>query len=261
MLNNQVVVITGASSGIGLETAKLVAKFHGIPVLTARSEERLRMAAALIRTETGVEAGVFPLDVTSEQQVNQTVAEIVEHYGRINVWINNAGFGYFSSIDHLPLESYMEMMDVNFFGVVRCTKAVIPFMRRQNGGHIINVASVAGKMGTAKATAYSPTKFAVVGFGESLRQELAGTGIHISTFCPGPVETPFFDKADPDGRYKERVRFFMLPPRKVARELIHMINKKPAERIMPSLARAGVLLAAMFPSTFHKLLGKQINRK
>ncbi|MBO8170398.1 MAG: SDR family oxidoreductase [Bacillaceae bacterium] len=266
MLDNKIVVITGASSGIGRETAKLVAASGGIPVLTARSQDRLNELAVEIKAnqyeqQTIVEPPVYRMDVSRTDEVNTVMSKIADRFGRIDVLVNNAGFGVFSYIDNQPIEEYEEMMNVNYLGTVRCVKAVLPYMRRQNDGHIINVASVAGKLGTAKATAYAASKHAVIGFSESLRQELADTQITVSTLCPGPINTPFFDRADPSGDYKSRVQSLMLAPEEVAWEIIDMMIKKPADRTIPGLANFGVKLYHLFPRTFSRLIGKQLNRK
>jgi short-subunit dehydrogenase len=150
---------------------------------------------------------------------------------------------------------------VNDFGTVRCTKAVLPHMLEARSGHIVNIASMAGKIGSAKSSGYSATKHAVLGFTNCLRQELVGTGVGLTAINPGPIDTPFFDRADPSGNYVKNVSWFMLKPEKVAAEVIDAIERGIAEKNLPILASIGVKFAQLFPRTFDKLAYKVLNKK
>lgn len=257
MLTNKIVAITGASSGIGAEMAILLSEHGAIPVLMARSLEKLEIIGSQIKGRFSL----IVLDVTNEEQVQQGIAQVLREYGKIDVFINNAGYGIFSSFTDTPLRSFQGMMDVNYMGTVRCTKAVLPSMLAAGQGHIINVASIAGLMGTAKSTAYSASKHAVLGFTNSLRQELAGTGVVISAVNPGPIDTPFFKIADPDGHYVQNIRWFMLQPRQVATAVMHMIVRKRVAMNLPMAAGIGIKLYQLFPRLFEKLTFKLMNKK
>src|SRR5690606_14399525 len=135
----------------------------------------------------------------------------------------NAGFGIFETFRDAPLDHFEAMMDTNYMGTVRCTKAVLPSFLARGAGHIVNVASIAGKLGTPKSTGYTATKHAVLGFTNALRLELRGTGVTVSAVNPGPIDTPFFEIADPDGGYVRNVRWFMLKPEKVAARIVKVI--------------------------------------
>ncbi|MFT9486250.1 MAG: SDR family NAD(P)-dependent oxidoreductase [Tepidibacillus sp.] len=257
MFKDKIVVITGASSGIGAEIAKQLAKKGAIPILTARSLEKLQK----VSTKLSGAHEIFQLDVTSTEQVFKVMNQIVQKYGKIDILINNAGFGIFDRFVDASIEDIEEMMDVNYMGMVRCTKAVLPIMLKQKNGHIINIASVAGKLATAKASGYSASKFAVIGFSNGLRHELNGTSVYVSTLNPGPIDTPFFDRADPSGHYVEQVKWLILSPEKVAKEVLKMMIDKKHEKTIPSLANIGVKLYHLFPKIFDKWIAKQMNRK
>lgn len=257
MFTGKVAVITGASSGIGAIMAQKLSQRGAVPVLMARSTDKLEDVAASLQGPRGV----FRLDVTSTEQVMQAMEQVIEKYGRIDILINNAGYGIFERFVDAPLEQFEDMMNVNYMGTVRCTKAVLPHMLKAGGGHIVNIASMAGKIGSAKSSGYSATKHAVLGFTNCLRQELAGTGVNLSAINPGPIDTPFFDKADPTGNYVNNVRWFMLKPDKVADRVLHAIERRIPEIDMPLMAGVGVKLFQLFPRAFDKVAYKVLNKK
>lgn len=257
MLKDKVVVITGASSGIGAEIAQLVSKQGAVTILLARSLEKLKQVSEKM---TGKHE-IYQVDVTSTEQINEVMDDILTKYQRIDVLINNAGFGIFKEVADSSLEEIKSMMDVNYLGMVRCTKAALPAMLKEKSGHIINVASVAGKMATAKSAGYTATKFAMIGFSDSLRHELKDKGITVSTVNPGPIDTPFFDIADPSGNYVKNVKWMMLTPQKVAKAVLDVIIHKKREKTIPYTANIGVKLYHLFPRTFDRFMSKMINRK
>jgi uncharacterized protein len=257
MLNNKRVWITGAGSGIGAEVARQLAQRGAIPILTGRNEAKLQAAADSI----GGRPAIYRLDVTDNEQVRAVACRIAEEHGGIDVLLNNAGFGMFERFEDAPLEHFEAMMDTNYMGIVRCTQAVLPQMRKQGSGHIVNVASIAGKLGTPKSTGYSASKHAVLGLTNALRMELKGTGIAVSAVNPGPIDTPFFEKADPEGNYVRNVRWFMMTPERVAREIVKVIDKRKAEVDLPFTAAFGVKLVQLFPTAANKLAGRLFDRK
>ena len=177
---DRIIVITGASGGIGAEVACLAAERGAIPILLARRADKL----AEVGSRIAGDKGLYTVDVTNDEQVTAAVEQIMEKYGRIDIWINNAGFGLFENVLDMSMDRFEELMNVNYYAVVRCTKTVLPHMLRAKQGHIINVASVAGKIGTPKGAGYSASKHAVLGFTNSIRGELAGTGVRISSLNP-----------------------------------------------------------------------------
>lgn len=256
-LSGKIVWITGASSGIGAEMAREFARLGAIPVLTARSEEKLRRIAADISGEHDWQV----LDVTSAQDVERVAAYILGKYGTIDILVNNAGYGVFEMFKDTPLAAFEDMMNVNYMGMVRCTKAALPHMLKNGKGHIVNIASMAGKIGSAKSAGYSATKHAVLGFTNCLRQELIGTGVHITAINPGPIDTPFFDRADPTGTYVNNVKWFMLKPAQVVQAVIRSIVRKRPEIDLPFVAGFSVKMYQLFPRLFDKIAFRLLNRK
>jgi short-subunit dehydrogenase len=256
-LKGRVVLITGASSGIGAVTAKLLAQKGAIPILTARSTDKLQELSA----EIPGEHAVFQMDVTDTEQVIDTVARVHARYGRLDILLNNAGYGEFVPFADASLEHFEQMMDVNYMGVVRCSKAALPYMLGAGQGHIVNVASIAGKIGTAKSTAYSATKHAVLGLTDALRQELRGSGVLVSAVNPGPIDTPFFQRADPDGTYLRNIAWMIMSADKVARAIVTVMERRLSEKDLPWLVSAGVRIRRTFPRWTDSLTARLLDKK
>jgi short-subunit dehydrogenase len=257
MIIGKRVLITGAASGIGALTAQMLSEKGAIPILTARNETKLKEVTDSLKGKFGS----YRMDVTNGDEVADTVRQAVETFGGIDVLINNAGYGLFEPFLDAPLDHFQAMMDTNYMGLVRCTKAVLPHLMKAGGGQIVNIASIAGKIGTPKSTGYTASKHAVLGFTNALRAELAGTGIVVSAVNPGPIDTPFFEKADPSGSYVNNVRWFMMPPERVARTIVRVIERKKTEVDLPYSAAAGIKIYQLFPRLVDKIAGKWLNQK
>ncbi|GBG08880.1 NAD(P)-dependent oxidoreductase [Paenibacillus agaridevorans] len=257
MLKGKIVLISGASSGIGALTAGLIERRGGIPVLTGRNEARLARTAGTI----GGQSSYFVMDVTDMKQVEDVVEKVIRQYGRIDILLNNAGYGQFERFEDMSVESFESMMDTNYMGVVRCTKAVLPHMRKQGGGHIVNIASMAGKIGSAKSTSYTATKHALLGFTNSLRMELRSEGIVVSAVNPGPIDTEFFAIADPSGSYTKNIGWFMMKPAYVAKAIVRVMERRKAELDLPHAASVGIKLYGLMPRVADRLFGGLLNRK
>ncbi|MCD8508971.1 MAG: SDR family oxidoreductase [Bacillus sp. (in: Bacteria)] len=255
------VVITGASSGIGEKMAFETAERGMTPIMLARSHERLLHTAKLIKNKTGITPVIFPLDITDEQAVAATFREIESQVGSIDVLINNAGFAIFELACKSSMETTKSMFQVNVFGAIACTQAVLPSMLERNKGHIIFIASQAGKLATPKSSGYSATKHALLGYANSLRMELKGTGIYVSSVNPGPIQTPFFDRADETGQYRKSVERFMLDPDKVASKTVDLIKSPKREINLPGWMGLGTKMYQLFPSLVEGLAGSQLRKK
>jgi NADP-dependent 3-hydroxy acid dehydrogenase YdfG len=191
-LTGKVVILTGASSGIGAATARAFAREGARVVLAARRAERLFALAA----ELGEHALPIPTDVSQLSDIQNMTARALERFGRIDVLFNNAGFGRIGFLDQLdPQADIAAQYAVNVLGVVQATRHVLPVMMAQKNGHIINMASVAGLIGAPTYSIYASCKFAVRGFSEALRREAAPWGIRVSVMYPGGVATEFAERA------------------------------------------------------------------
>ena len=256
-MDGKVVAVTGASSGIGAELAVTLAENGAIPVLIARRADKLAEVAARIRTDHLV----LEADVTVADHVERIVAAIIARYGRIDGWVNNAGVGLFERFVDMKIEDIERQMNVNYMSVVHCTKAVLPHMLERGRGNIVNVVSVAGKLGSAKAAAYSASKHAALGFSTSLRQELTGTGVYVSTVNPGPIDTPFFDIADPSGNYRKNVAWFMLKPQTVVAAIMRALKTGKADITLPLSASVGAKALQIMPNLLAGLAATLLGKK
>jgi NADP-dependent 3-hydroxy acid dehydrogenase YdfG len=187
-IEGKVVVITGASSGLGEATARLLAENGAVVVLGARREDRIQTLANEI-TSQGGKALAIVTDVTQHEQVKKLVDAAVEKYGRIDVMINNAGLMPLSPLERLKIDDWNQVIDVNIKGVLYGIAAALPYMKQQKSGHFINVSSVAGHKVRPGGAVYSATKHAVLAISEGLRQEVKPYNIRTTVISPGAVAT------------------------------------------------------------------------
>ncbi len=197
-------VITGASSGIGFAVAQLLGAKGAKLVVCARDEGRLKSAISRLERE-GAEVAGTTCDVADEQSVQAFAQMAAERLGHVDVLINNAGIGHFAPLTELTVSQYDDIMNVNVRGVFLVTKAFLPGMLERKTGHIVNVASLAGRNGFVGGTAYAASKHAVLGFSKCLMLEVRKQGVRVLAVCPGSVDTPFFDKAGVDRSNLDRV--------------------------------------------------------
>lgn len=188
---SKIILITGASSGIGLETAIQLAEQGHKVYATMRNLEK----SILLKQEAEkrkVSLSILQLDVLDEQSITDCVSEIINANDRIDVLINNAGAGFIRTMEQASMDEIKHVMDVNFYGPIRCSKTVLPIMRKQKSGHIINISSVGGLVGQPVNEIYCAAKFALEGLTESLATYLEPYfGIHVSLIEPGGVITEF----------------------------------------------------------------------
>jgi short-subunit dehydrogenase len=260
-LSGKNIIITGASSGLGEKIAYEVAKNGGRPILIARRIEQLRTISEAIERQYSVTCPYFQLDIQKIEEIEEIMQRIADEVGSIHVLINNAGFGVFDHVVDINLDEMKSMFELNVFGLIVATKAVLPRMLENNEGHIINVASQAGKLATPKSSVYAATKHAVLGFTNSLRMELMKTNIHVTAVNPGPIRTKFFDTADKSGSYVKNVERYMLEPDFVAKKIVDAINSSKREINVPGWMNAGSMLFQLFPAFLEKTAGKAFFKK
>ncbi|HHP7232457.1 MAG TPA: SDR family NAD(P)-dependent oxidoreductase [Xenococcaceae cyanobacterium] len=195
-MRDKVILITGASSGIGAALAeKLASKYSGVSlVLASRNQEKLATVAEKCR-QLKATVLVVPTDLTQIAQVKALAETAIAYYGTVDVLVNNAGYGQMGPVELIPLEAAREQFEVNFYAPLVLTQALIPKMREQGGGRIINVSSLGGRIPFPTAGMYSCSKFALEAFSDVLRMELKAFNIQVSVIEPGPVITKFFQVA------------------------------------------------------------------
>jgi len=184
-MKNKVWFITGCSTGFGRELAKEVLEKGYKAVVTARKLEDIQD----IVDDFAENAFAIKLDVTKPEDVKASVEQAMAHFGKIDVLVNNAGIGYFGAIEESEEDEVRRMFEINFWGLAEMTKAVLPGMRRQRSGHIINIASIGGLVGFPGVGFYNATKFAVDGYSDALAKEVAPLGIKVTVVCPSGFRT------------------------------------------------------------------------
>lgn len=260
-LKDQVIIITGASGGLGEEMAKRAAKDGAKPILIARSADKLAKIQAEILAEYKIEAPVYVLDVSRREQIIEVFERILEAFPVIDVLVNNAGFGVFDYFHEASLEDMSGMFEVNVLGLMACTRLIVPGMIEKRHGHIINIASIAGKLATPKSTIYSATKHAVLGFTNGLRMELSEHNVQVTAVNPGPIQTDFFNRADPEGSYVQNVYSFMIQPGYVADKVIRAIGTNKREINLPWTMSTGAKLYQLFPWLVEMAAGSFLRKK
>lgn len=243
-----VVVITGASAGIGRATAVRFAAEGASLVLAARSQERLERLAERLEHRFGVETLVVRCDVRRRIEVEGLVEAAMASFGRIDVLVNNAGFGLYGRIEDTPEEPFRDVLETNVLGVHHAIRAVLPHMRRQASGHIVNVGSVVGKRSWPYHGAYAASKFALTGLTQALRGELAGSGVSVSLVLPASTETEFFANAPTySPEYVPAPLGPVQTPGQVARAIVRSVRKPSPEVHMQPLIRIAHVLGDLFP--------------
>jgi short-subunit dehydrogenase len=246
-LSPKVVVVTGASMGIGEAIARAWADQGASVVLLSRDAGRAEAARARIAHPERTLA--LACDVRHREEIDRVVALTLHHYGAIDVWVNNAGHGLLDSVAQVDMALCRETFDTNFFGALMAMQAVVPVMKRAGSGAIINISSVAGHIALPYHAIYSATKFAMNAISNAARVELLSAGIHVMTVCPGYVRTDFGANAWRGSETKQvrpsSVRG--IRPERVARAVLRGYEKKTREVIVPWTMHPVVKLYQLFP--------------
>lgn len=267
---NSIAVITGAASGIGRALAVRLAQ-EGIAGLAISdvNEAGLEETAGLI-AKTGVPVSVHLMDVSKLDQVERFAAEVVEKHGRVTHLVNNAGVGLIGMFEHISLEDFEWLMGINFWGVVYCTKTFLPILRLQPSAHIVNVSSVFGFIAPPEQSAYCSAKFAVRGFTESLRHELADSSIAVSCVHPGGIKTNIVNNARlgaeaPEEWKQQGAKFFekvaKTSPEEAAAVIVKGIKSKDPRILIGKDAKGISFFSRLFPKRYLSILERLAGHK
>ncbi|MHB8512206.1 MAG: SDR family NAD(P)-dependent oxidoreductase [Actinomycetota bacterium] len=236
-------IITGASRGIGRAAAIMASKRGAKVGLIARTQSDLET----VLKECGGRGAIATADVTSRSELEAAIKQIEQQMGPCDILVNNAGAGAFGSFIDTSIEAYEEMIRVNYFSTLYAMKAVLPGMLQRRRGHIVNVASIAGRIGAPLESAYSGSKFAVAGMSEAVAIELASKGIGLSIVNPGPVKTNFFQAR---GAPYERKSPKPVEAEVVAKRIIDAVEKNKLDSYIPRWLGAAVLARVSMPSMY-----------
>jgi len=243
----KVAIVTGASSGIGRAIALDLAKRGATVVSAARRADLLEDVARECRTTSPASEAVVT-DVGDRAAVEKLIAGVLERHGKIDLLINNAGIPMRVHASRLTSDQIERTMRINFLGAAYAITAVLPSMLARKDGHIVNIASVAGRFGSPRESAYTASKFAMTGFSEVLESDLDGTGVHVHMVYPGPIATEIWDKVDEPPAYHGK----LYPPQVIADAVRSCIEHGHFERWAPR--RFGIVIIArmLFPTQFIK---------
>jgi short-subunit dehydrogenase len=248
-LSGKVVIVTGASMGIGEAIARVFSAEGARLALAARSLDKLE---ALARSLPG-EALPLRTDMSRPEEARAMIQKTADHFGRIDVLINNAAVGMYASVADMTPEQFEKLVATNWVGPVHAIQAAVPYMRRQGGGQIINISSVAGKVALPWMGAYCASKFALNALSDSLRMELRNENIHVLSVCPGRVKTPFTQNA-----YKDVATRPLYPggisAERVARAVLRASRKRKREIVVPAHNRLFPWFHSLFPGWVDRMM-------
>jgi NAD(P)-dependent dehydrogenase (short-subunit alcohol dehydrogenase family) len=239
-LQGKVVLVTGASRGLGHLLARLAAEDGARVAICARDAEELERAR-LNLVERGADVLAIPCDVTDPMQVDRMVIATIAHFGHLDILINNAGVIQVGPLDEMTVEDFRQAMNVNFWGTLHVTMAVLPHMRDRSSGRIVNITSIGGKVAMPHLLPYDCAKFAAMGFSEGLRAEVAQDGVKVTTVIPGLMRTGSVVNAEFKGRADDEFtwfsaaaqsRLFSLDARRAAHRILIAIRLGEAEVVL-----------------------------
>jgi NAD(P)-dependent dehydrogenase (short-subunit alcohol dehydrogenase family) len=240
--------ITGASTGFGKELATQLLTANEKVVATARKPEQI----ASFASEHPETALVTRLDVTDQASVDAAVAAAIDRFGRVDVLVNNAGYGIAGGIEETTEAEFMPVFETNVFGLIRVTRALLPYFRKQRSGNILNLSSIAGINASAGWGYYNTSKFAVNGFSDALAQELAPLGVHVTVIEPGPFRTDFLGRSHVEAA--ERIPDYESTVGKTRQYTIDNVGKQAGDPVKAVKAMIAAVHAAEPPR--HLVLGK-----
>ncbi|EGJ27535.1 SDR family NAD(P)-dependent oxidoreductase [Streptococcus porcinus] len=254
-MTKRVILITGASGGLAQAIIKELPKTD-LLLLLGRNKDKLE---SLYKEYPNKKC--FQIDISDAQAINNLLLDIYQEFPTIDVVINNAGFGSFKSFDQYTHQEIEEMFRINTLASIDFARLIGVKMAEQNYGHIVNIVSMAGLVATSKSSVYAATKFAMIGYSNALRLELAEKNVYVTTINPGPIKTGFFDQADPSGQYLKSINNFALEPDSVAKKTVAILGKNKRELNLPWTLAVTRLFYSLFPRLSDYLARKVFNYK
>ena len=262
-MRDKVVLVTGASSGIGRATALRFAKAGSQLVIAARSLDKLKETEEQMRS-LGAEVLSVQADVSKEDDCKALIAKTIHHFGRIDVLINNAGISMRATLEDLDLSVIKQLMDVNFWGMVYCTKYALPNLLKAKGS-VVGVSSIAGYVGLPARTGYSASKFAMHGFLEALRTENLANDLHVLIACPGFTESNIRKSAlNASGNSQAespRKEDKMMSAEEVADEIYRACVKRADTLVLTKEGKAAVFLSKFFPKIIQRMVYNKMKKE
>lgn len=260
-MKDKVVIITGGSSGIGRACAEIFGKAGAKIVITGRDLVKLQSTAAALQ---GIDHLIIQADAAVEEDNIKMVTKTLEHYGKIDVLINNAGISMRALFEEIDLSVFKKVMDINFYGTIYATKYCLPHILAVKGS-IVAVSSINGYRGTPARTAYTASKFAMNGFMESLRTEVMKQGVHVLVVCPGFTESNIRNAALlADGAAQgisPREEKKMMPPKEVAEEILKALNRKKRDIVLTTQGKLVVFLNKWIPGIMDGIVYKAMAKE
>ena len=260
---NKVVLITGASSGIGKQTAIEFAKLGSSIILVARRKNKLEQVENELK-QFNVNTLVCVCDVSKKDQVDELSKIVLQKFDSVDILVNNAGFAIYGLVSDLSINEIESQMETNYFGMIYCVKNFLPLMLKKKSGHIVNVASVGASFSVPGVSSYCATKFAMLGFSEGLKHELYGTGVGLTVVSPIMVRTPLFEHPS-FTNFSKFSTGVSLSSETVAKTIIKASNSSRFEIVVPSVARVVIWFKQTFPFLINPIIGrifrKQLTKK
>lgn len=255
-IKGKVALITGGSRGLGLEIARKICEQGGCVAILARNADELARAKADLASRGG-EALPVTCDLLDAAQIQSAVQQTIERFGKIDILINNAGIIQIGPLDHMHVEDFDRAMRLHFWAPFVLVAQIVPHMRSNGGGRIVNISSVGGKVAVPHMAPYSASKFALTGFSDAIRAELARDNIHVTTVTPGMMRTGSQVhaqlKGDHAAEYKwfemsSKLPFASISAERAARKIVAAVRRGRPALIMPSTAGFIIAANALFPS-------------
>jgi len=253
-LKTKTVLITGATSGLGESLARVYADENTRLLLSGRNIEKLQS----LKAELAGQVLIYPADLSKSQEIERLIEEIKAENIELNVLINNAGIGFFKNFAENSQEEILNTMQVNTVSLMLLTRGLLAIMPENS--HIVNIASIAGKIATPKSAVYAASKSAVIQFSTVLRMELFDRNIHVLCANFGPFRTPFHKKADQSGQYEKKMDKFMLDPDRLAQAIKQAQEKGKAELNKPYSLQMLSTFRTLFPR-FFDALNRKLTKK